>query len=228
MISRIRQVLIRITLPLSWRGKSQRIGATLRRFALIEADSGWQYLQAADALPEPAVRARMFLNALDEKHRAALFDRMAHQVDPITLRRPSGHRKALLTDPAELPDFLATIELGRHDLHSELESYGKASGDPRVAKLFLAMRDDPTLQAGPDGALVQVLGSREVAEQARKRARFRRLRGAWNRLGAGASEGIAAVLIGAVFFLAGPFFAARARARVAPRPLRAAPARPET
>lgn len=229
MISRIRQVVIRVTLPLSWRGKSRRIGATMRRFALIEADSCWQFLRAADALPEPAGRARMFLNALEEVHHSALFEDMAKEVDPSARQRPAGRRKALLTDPAELGDFLATIELGEHDVYDEFETYAKASGDARVSELFRALRDDEEEHhESANEMLVDTLGSEEAAEVALKKARWRRVWVAWRGLGADASEAIASVLLGAVFFLAGPFFSRRARARVAPRPLRAPLAQPES
>lgn len=223
MISRIRQVLIRITLPLSWRGRHKRIGATMRRFALIEADSCWQFLQAADALPEPAGRARMFLNALEEVHHSALFDDMARTVDPTARQQPKGTREALLTDPRELGEFLAYIEIGEHDVCDEFESYAKAAGDPRVSELFMALRDDEAEHhESADEMLVEALGSRDAADVAVSRARRRRLWAAWKGLGEATSESIASVLLGLVFFILGPFFAGRARAHLA-RPTAPAP-----
>jgi hypothetical protein len=71
-------------------------------------------------------------------------------------------------------------------------------------------------------------GSVNAVTSSMARAWRQRLWDGWRRVGADTSDVIASVLISAVFFLAGPFFARRARVRVAPRPLQAPHALPES
>jgi len=229
VLSRIRQAILRVKLALSWRGKARRIGATLRRFALVEADSSWQYLRAADALPESSPRAQMFLSALEETHHSALFYDMARTVDPTSLRRGESRRKALLTDPAELGDFLATVEASEDTINADFEVYASAASDPRVSTLFRTLRrTEPRHDARAHHLLLATVGSPERLDEAVDKARRRQLWTAWKRIGADTSDLIASVLLSIVFFVAGPFFARRAHKRVAPRPLRAPHALPES
>jgi len=204
------------------------MGPDLRRYALIEADNGWQFMQAVEALPRPADRAQMFLHAMEEAHQSSRFQVVARAVDPTSLRRGEAHRKALLTDPAELGDFLATVEVADAELKQDFGVYAEASADPRATALFLALRAEQADHAEATRTLMlELVGSSDRATEALKRARRRRLWQQWGRLGADTSDRLASVLISLVFFLAGPIFARRARARVAPRPLRAPHALPE-
>lgn len=205
------------------------MGPTLRRFALVEADNSWQFLRAAEALPEPHGRAQMFLHALEEAHQASRFHTVARSVDPASLRRGEAHRQALLTDPAAIGEFLATVEVADADLKSDFGVYAQASTAPRATRLFLDLRDAQPDHAGASRALMlDTLGSPERVSEELQWARRRRAWSQWRQVGADTGDRIASVLIGIVFFLAGPFFARRARKRVAPRALRAPHAVPES
>jgi len=201
----------------------------LRRFALIEADSSWQFLRAAERMRVSGSRAQMFLHAMDEAHQSSRFHEVARAVDPTSLRRGEAKRQALLTDPNGLGDFLAVVAVADAEKKQDYGVYAKASVDRRATALFESLQREEAEHAAATRELMQsALGSQQQVTASLKRAWRQRLWDGWRRVGADTSDVIASVLIGIVFFLAGPFFARKARARVAPSPLLAPHALPES
>lgn len=229
MLRRIRQAMLRISLSLSWRRGPRRMAPMLRRFAMIEADSSWQFMRAAEVLPTANARAQMFLHAMDEAHQASRFHDVAKAVDPTSLRRGEAKRQALLTEPTELGSFLAVVEVADAEKKQDYAVYARASVDPRATALFVDLQQEEAAHASDTRALMQsTLGSADAVTTSLAQAWRQRMWDGWLRIGADTSDIIASVLISIVFFLAGPFFAGRARARVATRPLRSPQALPES
>ena len=229
MLRRIRKALLRISLSVSWRKGPRRMAPMLRRFAMIEADSSWQFLRAAEQLSSSDARAQMFLHAMDEAHQASRFYEVAKAVDPTSLRLGEAKRQALLTDPADLGAFLAVVEVADVEKKNDYGVYAEASVDPGATALFESLQQEEAAHAAGTRALMQsTLGSGAAVTESLAQAWRQRLWDGWLRVGADTSNVIASVLISLVFFLAGPFFAWRARSRVAPRPLRSPHALPES
>ena len=229
MLRRIRQALLRMSLFVSWRKGPRRMAPLLRRFAMIEADSSWQFLRAAEVLPVSSSRAQMFLHAMDEAHQASRFQDVARAVDPTSLRRGEAKRQALLTDPAGLGDFLAMVEVADVEKKADYAVYARASVDRRATVLFESLQREEAAHSADTRELMRAtFGSVDAVTSSMARAWRQRLWDGWRRVGADTSDVIASLLISLVFFLAGPFFARRARVRVAPRPLEAPHALPES
>jgi len=229
VLRRIRKALLRLSLSVSWRSGSRRMAPMLRRFAMIEADSSWQFLRAAEVLSAGDSRAQMFLHAMDEAHQASRFHDVAKAVDPTSLRLGEAKRQALLTGPAELGAFLALAEVADVEKKNDYGVYARASVDPGATALFESLQQEEAAHAADTRALMQAtLGSADAVTASLAQAWRKRLWDGWLRLGADTSNIIASILISIVFFLAGPFFARRARSRVAPRPLRSPHALPES
>lgn len=138
----LRRLGIRIALPLSWRIFPERRGRVLQRFANTEADSAWHFLHALSQVDQPAIRARLFNNALEEEHHAALFTESALEQAWAPIRLPGAGRVAIYDPYKGLQHFYAYVYVGEKDVYDQFDAYAKAIDTESVKRLFTQLKED--------------------------------------------------------------------------------------
>lgn len=211
----VRRLAIRHVLPWSWRRGDDRIAASLQRFALVESDSGWQFLRAVDILDDPAQRARLFHDAVEEMGHAEGFARLAsaYASRPIAHARQARH--ALITEARGLGPFLAYIAVGEADVYEEFEDYSVAAARPDIQSHLAAIRED---EAGhqEDAAVttVELAGGEARFMQLCRAARWKRGWESFVRVSGWVGHATSTVLLGLLWTVSAPLLAAPSRARL--------------
>ena len=214
VISTVRRLIIAHVLPRSWSWSQERMARSLLRFSVIEADSAWQFLNALNSIEDPRQRSKVFLNALEEVHHAALFADLAQKKSAHPLVAPPETRRSLLEGPEKLGEFLAYIEVGEHEIYDEFETYAQV-GDADASALFLAIREDEEGHHEDAGALLEELsGGPDAAARCMRRAKLKKLWHNWLRFSEVVGELFNGLWMRVVYVLIGPLFTWVCRSRM--------------
>ncbi len=211
----LKKLAIRSVTPLSWRHSSTRLGNSLQRFSQVEADSAWQMLQALEACDDPSFQAKLFNNALEEVHHAALFAGVARDFSSTPLPVAARHRRAIYDRTRGLTEFEAHHFVGEADVYRQFLSYAKAAQFDRIRELFLQIRgDEDEHQKLAYAELIKLTGSKWRTRHLIARVRLRRAYEAWLRLGRAMGDVVSTALLTAIYFVSAPIFARTCRRRL--------------
>ena len=207
-----RRFAIRLTLPFSWRFFPGRRGEILQRFSATEADSAWHFLHASSHVDQPVIRARLFNNALEETHHAALFGQAAQDHARTPIHIPVQERIAVYDPQKGLQHFYAFVYVGEEDVYGQFDAYAAAIGADSVKSIFSHLKED---EAGH----MQFAKQRLVATDAKqanilrevRSIRRRRLVESWTRGWRCASDWAVTLVLSAVYVLFGPVVRAACR-----------------
>lgn len=205
-----RRLLIRFVTPLAWRLSERRMIAALQEFSLIEKDSGCQLLNAMDHICDPQVKAGLFQHVLEEFHHADLFAGTCLELARAPLETPVITRDSLI-DPAAgeetVVDFVSYVHVGESAVNADFEAYSEMPVDARIRAVFRAVRADEANHEVDSRALLgSLLGGdnarlRRALRQAGRKRMWRSYVLSMRALG----ELPLALILGALYFLAGPF-----------------------
>ena len=137
-----RRVAIRLVLPLTWRVFRRRRGQTLHRFSVTEADSAWHFLNALSHVDQPAIRARLFNNALEETHHASLFAQAAKDEARLPIHLPIEERGTIYDPQKGLHHFYAFVYVGEKDVYDQFDAYASAIRTGSVSNIFSHLKED--------------------------------------------------------------------------------------
>jgi hypothetical protein len=203
----IKKLAIRSVTPLSWRHSPARLGSSLHRFSQVEADSAWQMLQALEASDDPSFQVKLFNNALEEVHHAALFAGLARDFSSSPLPLSAAHRKALYSRERGLTEFEAHHFVGEADVYRQFLSYAHAAQPERVREMFLQIRgDEDEHQKLAYAELVRLTGSKWKTRQLILQVRLKRVYEAWLRMGRAMGDVVSSALLTTIYFAAAPIF----------------------
>ncbi len=219
----IRRLAIRWVLPWSWRLGDDRVASSLNRFALVESDSGWQFLRAAEVLTEPAQRARMFHDAVEEMGHAEGFARLAERYASRPIPHTREGRKALIAEPSELGDFLAYIAVGEADVYDEFVDYARAVARADIQAHIAAIRDDEAgHQADAAVTTAALVGGQQRFDALCRSARWRREWESFTQASASVGHAVSTILLFVVWLVAAPLLTLPSRGRLTRRGWQAA------
>ena len=129
--------------PRIWRNAPHKFARAIRRFADVEADSGWQALQIAQTSRNPKIKALFLKMAIEEAHHASLFRQAALELNPdVESGWPTPERKALIKTAPSLAAAVAEISLNEQSIFREFESYKKACPNQKVKGIFDQIAED--------------------------------------------------------------------------------------
>lgn len=203
-------------MPISWRLFKKRPASVMHEFAVTEEDSGWQFAEAMPLLDDPAHRALLFHNALEEHEHAHRFLSIAIKLPGGAEPRPVVARSFLIDDTHDLAEFLAYVYAGELDISKEFNSYAAAIGRDDVSHLFAEISEE---EAGHHstlkGALLAIAGSEETITGLVKKARRRRLWRAWLKVSKSIGDTFLGLWLVVIYLVFGPllFWASRSRLR---------------
>ena len=199
-----RRLAIRIALPFSWRLFPGRRGEVLQRFSVTEADSAWHFLDALSHVDQPAIRARLFNNALEEVHHAALFAEAAQDQARTTIHLPVEERVAIYDPHKGLQHFYAFVYVGEKDVYDQFDAYAAAIGAQSVKSIFSHLKEDEDGHMRFAEQRLATLGTKQgvVLRQVRS-IRRRRLLESWVRGWRRVSNVGTTLLLSALYFLFG-------------------------
>lgn len=218
----LRELMIRTLTAMSWRSSRRRLALALHRFSLVEADSAWQMLQALRDTRDPIFRAKLFGNALEEVHHAALFAGLARQYADQPLP-PQRDRRERLYHPARgMAEFEAYHFIGEANVLQEFLSYSRAAGDEQTKRMFLEIRGDEVEHQKLALAELKVLvGSRHGVRKLLWRVRCKRGYREWIRFGTVIGDIVSAGILATIYFVAGPMMFLACRRRISQHPVTA-------
>ena len=207
-----RRLAIRMALPFSWRLFPGRRGAVLQRFSVTEADSAWHFLHALSHVDQPAIRARLFNNALEEVHHAALFAEAAQSHAQATIHLPVEERVAIYDRRKGLQHFYAFVYVGEKDVYDQFDAYAAAIAAESVKSIFSHLKEDEDGHMQFAEQRLAALGAKQGAALRQVRSiRRRRLLESWVRGWRRVSDLATTLLLGALYFLFGVFARAACR-----------------
>ncbi len=200
----LRRLAIRLMLPVSWRLFRNRRGETLYRFSVTEADSAWHFLHALSQVDQPAIRARLFNNALEELHHASLFEQAARDEARAPLHIPAKERGPIYNPQKGLQHFYAFVYVGEKDVYDQFDSYASAIKTDSIKEIFLHLKEDEEghMQFAEQRLAMLDMNQRMVLRQV-KAIRRRRLLESWGRGLRRVSDLIASLFLGAIYFSLG-------------------------
>jgi hypothetical protein len=212
MSVRFRRLAIRLVLPLSWRLFPHRRGEVLQRFSVTEADSAWHFLDAMSQVDQPAIRARLFNNALEETHHAALFAAAAHNHARTPIRVPTQERAGIFDPRKGLQHFYAFVYVGEKDVYDQFDAYAGAIDADSVRTIFSHLKEDEDghMQFA-EQRLASIDPSQGPALRQVRSIRRQRLVQSWVRGWRRVTDLAATLLLSGLYFLFGPFARASCR-----------------
>ncbi|MBN8212935.1 MAG: ferritin-like domain-containing protein, partial [Xanthomonadales bacterium] len=169
-------MLIRWLTPLAWRTGDARLARAIRRFADVEADSGWQALQLLHAVDVPALKAEFFAIALEESAHARMFRQVALGIDrDIEQAWQSPGREALYSKRTGMIPAVADLMVSEEGVYGEFADYARATHHPQLVATFARIRDDEAGHGESAGEMLMRLSSgRADPRRALRHARWRR------------------------------------------------------
>jgi len=199
-----RSLAIRIALLVSWRLFHNRRADTLQRFAVTEADSAWHFLYALSHVDQPAIRARLFNNALEEMHHSGLFERAARDAAETLIHLPTAERTVIYDAQKGLQHFYAFVYVGEKDVYDQFDAYARAIDTESVSAIFSNLKQDEAghMQFAEQRLAALDLNRSTVLRQVRAIRRWRLLE-AWGRGLRQASDLIMTLLLSAIYFSLG-------------------------
>ncbi len=211
----LRRWAIRVVMPVMWRLWPRRRAHALAEFAATEADSGWQFKQAIERTPDPALKALLFCNLLEEMEHSERFQRLADGMGQGRVGVAPARRTSLATDTSSLRAFIAYVHAGELDISHEFDAYGRAAGVPAISGTFEALREDEEgHQSGLWSALRKLTRSDSEARSLVRRARWRRLYRSWLSVSKQLGDAMLALWLGLAYLLMGPLAVWSSRARM--------------
>lgn len=213
----MRRLAIRVLTRFALRTQRRR-PALMQRFALTEADSAWQMLQAMNASSDAALKARLFNNALEELHHAHLFRQLERSLSARPLPRPTPQRDPIIDASCDIPAFEAYHFVGEQEISEEFEAYALAAGPGRIRDTFHAISADEVGHHEVAFAeLKRATGSQGEANRLVARAKRRRRYDRCNRAAMCLGNAITAGVLSLLFYAGAPFLTLVSRRRLATR-----------
>jgi hypothetical protein len=211
----LRHAAVRLLIPLCWRLSRRRIAASLERFSQVEADSGWQMLQALEAVDDPHARAALFNNALEEVHHAAIFADLARSYADALIQPTTPARKRLYDPNTGLIPFEAYHFVGEVDVYDQFLTYAKASPIGEISDAFLRIRgDEAEHQKLAYEQLVAMVGSERRIRRLIQRVRLERTWDEWERFARVLGDVTCLAVLSVIYALFAPFVFLACRRRL--------------
>lgn len=212
----LKKLAIRAITALSWKLSSERLASSLQRFSQVEADSAWQMLQALEAVDDPVFQAKLFNNALEEVHHAAIFSKLAREHSSMPLPLVVPRRSAIYHPKRGLREFEAHHFLGEAAVYDQFFSYAKATSSESLRRAFFQIRgDEEAHQALAYAEIERMSGSRWRTSRLLAGIRLRRIYEAWVRFGRKVADLWLTVVLSGIYFAVGPVFGPLCRRRLA-------------
>jgi hypothetical protein len=203
----LKPIAIRAITGLSWRLSPGRIGTSLHRFSQVEDDSGWQMLRALDAVEDPEFQAKLFNNALEEMHHAALFKKIATEYSESPNTTPAPRRAAIFDPRRGLGEFEVYHFIGEADVYRQFLSYANAVPTESLRQTFIEIRgDEEGHQELARAELRNLFGSERVVRSYIRRIRLKRMWEAWSRLGRATIDLWSTLILSTTYFVVGLLF----------------------
>jgi hypothetical protein len=217
----LRKLAIHTVTAISWRSSRTRLAEALHRFSLVEADSAWQMLQALNDVEDPVFQAKLFRNAIEEAHHAERFRVLANRYAKVPLSSEGRARQKLYDPSCGLAAFEASHFRGEAKVFADFLAYSRAVGDDETKNMFLEIRgDEGEHQKLALAELVRLTGSPRAARMLLWRVRLKSGWDAWIRLAESIGDTLSSIVLGAIYFVAGPILFGLCRARILKAPVR--------
>lgn len=215
----LRGWLARHLTPLVWRLSPRRRAQAMREYALIEKDSGCQILDALDLVPDPATRAELFQQVLEEFHHADLFEGACRELSDSPVGTPVVTRDALVAPgagPEALLDLVAYVHVGEAAVDEDFGDYARAPLDREIARAFARARADEHHHVADSARLLARFdgGDPSKARWALLKARLLRGWRSYVQAMRVVGELPLAVLLAALYAVAGPLMRGASRRRL--------------
>ena len=176
----LRRIVLSILTPIVWRWRPRLAERAMRRFALVEADSGWQALRAAKGQSTPERKAQLICIALEEFDHAERFRSLAsstvHEIEQLSARH------SLWDEDPDYSRFLARLHVAEDRVHREFYLYRRAVSLKSAKDIFSSIQIDESRHSYESWrALVAISGGTleagrcldRVKNEMRKEALFR-------------------------------------------------------
>ena len=218
MLSALRSLIVRTAMPMRWKRDPQHAARALKRFGDVEADSGWQYLQAIRVTTDHELRRMLFENVVEEFKHAGYFHQAAHSLATDRIRSVEEPRTLLINRPEDMCEFLAFAHVSEKAIHSQFNVYASSCGIPAVSDIFNNISVE---EAGHESEahkhLKRAAGSNGAASLAVWKARSKRGIEAWKRIAEPFGGLMFHVIFAVTFLVFGPLL--KQRQKAAPGPL---------
>lgn len=217
MFSDFRSLVVRTAMPMKWKSDPQHAARALKRFGDVEADSGWQYLQAIRVAADPDLRRMLFENVVEEFKHAGYFHQAAHTLATGRIRSADEPRTLLIKRPEDMCDFLAFAHVSEKAIHSQFDVYAAACGIPAVSEIFKNISvEESGHESEAHSHLKRAAGSNRAASLAVWKARFKRGVEAWKRLAEPVGGLMFHAIFAVTFLVLGPLLKQREKASLGP------------
>lgn len=214
----IERMTVRLTVRLLWRSPAV-VAEAVRGFQATEADGVWHLHRGMRRVRDPRQKAVMFTHSLEEESHADEFA----SIYTDYARAPFAARHYERSDLYPLGDdagwrAMAYVNVGEDDATARFRLLADALEDgPLRRSLQRVVRDEEGHVHLTRSMLLSMGASESEARRAQRGVRLSRAWSAWMRAGRRAVNLVAVALLSGLYWLAGPFTAGAARARLRER-----------
>ncbi|MEZ4394516.1 MAG: ferritin-like domain-containing protein [Polyangiales bacterium] len=211
----IERLTVRLTVRFLWRSPAA-VAEAVRGFQATEADGVWHLRRGMRAVRDPKQRAEMFTHSLEEESHADEFA----AIYPAYARAPFAARHYERRDLYPAGDdagwrAMAYVNVGEDDATARFKLLADALEDgPLRDSLRRIVKDEEGHVHLTQAMLLRMGATASEAAAAQRDVRLARAWDAWLRAGKRAVNAVAVALLSAAYWLAGPFVAGAARARL--------------
>lgn len=211
IVNRLDRGIVRLVLLLCWKRNHEAAAERIRAFEATEDDSSWQLLFACERMDDPQVKARLFLQSMEEAHHAEVFRGLYQQASGRKLRKLNVPRKPIFR-AGEAWRMFAYCAVGEAAAARRFRGIADALPEGEFQTALRKILEEEEGHIGLAEDLVGLTG-KCATEVKREIARIKTVRAweAWLRVGRGVTNLASRVLLNVAYFTMGWWLKAKER-----------------
>lgn len=217
----LQRFIIRYFTPYIWKAFPERKLAALRRFALVEKDSGCRFMQYMTYVDHVETQRDLFQHAQEEFFHSKLFEDLAKSLDNKYVSTQVPPRKFLITENSKMSDLVdayAYAYVGENAIDQNFWAYNNKRMETSLRKVFARVAADEALHAKSTDAILLHFCNKDMNlyNKSLASAERRRFSEEYSAVMTKVGEFQLAILLKLIYLLTGvlSYFSLRARMRL--------------
>jgi hypothetical protein len=216
MMTAIERLKIRLAVSIGWSAAPSQVSEVIRGFQATEADGVWHLYRGMGQIADPRERAIIFGHCLEEEAHADAFVRAYRHYGGRIFTPTHFERKSLYSLDEPIWKTFAFVHVGEVDATQRFRLLSEALPAGALKECLSTVVSDEEGHVDLTHDMLKRMGATEGAIRSEVRwVRLRRLWERWLRIGKGAVDNLANVLLSIVYYAFGLFLHGAARRRLA-------------
>lgn len=158
----IRYLTIKLITPLAWKLLPSLKVKALKKFSLIEMDSGYQLLSSMDFIKDQRYRKHFFAQSIEEFQHGQMFKKLAESYS-ISVKEPQLTRENILTSDSKrsVIDFYTYLYVGEKYINQQFKWYTSKYLGKSLIKVFRNIAEDEQSHENDSYQILEEISSQQ-------------------------------------------------------------------